>query len=409
MTRRTLFPRKLPRGVWLIAATSTVLMSGFGMIIPLIPVYGKELGASAAELGLLMAGFFAGRLTAQIPAGIAADRLGRRPVLLGGLTGYTLTCVGYASAASAGWLIAFRVLQGLSAGFFSVAARSLISDLSGPRRRGTAQGVYSSSVSLGFVLGPAIGPLFAKYFGMAAPFWTSAALSGAALMALSLVPNPSRSGKPTTRAITSRGVPPSLRDGRVLLLAGINLLFMAGLSVIMTLFPIAGKEEIAGSMTFVGTAFSAAAISGLLFGPLTGRMSDRRGRPPILFIGAILAACEGAALFLTRSPLAIGAGFFLGGIGAAAFLGSLHAAVGDLTIRKERGRITGFIGLASETGGIAGSLIAPMVWLYSDLRWPFALQLIFTAAALCLIIWLWRMKTLRPTSRATIRESILSG
>ena len=65
MTRRPFIPRRMPRTVWLIAATSTVLMSGFGMIVPLIPVYAKQLGATATELGLLMAGLFAGRLLAQ--------------------------------------------------------------------------------------------------------------------------------------------------------------------------------------------------------------------------------------------------------------------------------------------------------------------------------------------------------
>ena len=127
------------------------------MIVPLIPVYGDRLGASHSQLGLLVAGFFAGRLVAQIPAGAATDRVGRRSVLLLALAGYAVTCGGFAVSSTAGLLIAFRVLQGLSSGFFSVAARSLVSDICADEVQGAGQGVLSASSNLGFVAGPVPG------------------------------------------------------------------------------------------------------------------------------------------------------------------------------------------------------------------------------------------------------------
>ena len=407
--KRRFFPRRMPKGVWVIAATSTVLMSGFGMIVPLIPVYGKKLGASATELGLLMAGLFAGRLLAQIPAGLAADRLGRRPVLLGALAAYTVTCIGYASAESAQSLIAFRLLQGIAAGFFGVAARALLSDLAGPRSRGTAQGIYSASVNLGFVLGPVLGSLFAVKFDISVPFWLSACFSGAALVALSLISYPKRKSASLSLRLPRRGWREACADSRVRLLVGANLTFTAGMSVIMTLFPVAGEAEIKGGLAFVGVAFTIAGISGLLFGPLAGRLGDRLSRPPLLFCGTLLAAAEGTALFLTRSPALIGFGFFLGGIGAAAFHSTLHAAVGDLAAKSERGIATGIVGLAGEAGGIGGSFLAPLIWMRTDLKTPFGLQIAFAILALIFILLLWRSKPLRPTHRAVLGEPILPG
>jgi len=409
MRTRPFFPRRMPRAVWLIAATSTVLMSGFGMIVPLIPVYAKQLGATATELGLLMAGLFAGRLLAQVPAGLAADRLGRRPVLLGALAGYTATCIGYAACSAPHLLIAFRILQGVSAGFFSVAARSLISDVCGPRRRGTGQGIYSSSVNLGFVLGPVVGSFSAVRFDISAPFWVSAVLSAVALTVLAFIPYPSRPSRPPPLAAERRIPENARRDNRILLLAGTNLCFMAGLSVIMTLFPVAGEAEIEGGLTFVGSAFTLAGFSGLLLGPLAGRLSDRRGRPPLMLIGALLAAAEGAALLTTRSPWIVGAGFFLGGVGAATFFNSLHAGLGDLTIRRKRGTVTGLVGFAGETGGITGALLATFVWARSDLFLPFGLQLAFTALAVVLAALLWRLGRMRPTAPAVQHEPMLPG
>jgi MFS family permease len=313
-------------------------------------------------------------------------------------------------ASSPSLLIAFRTLQGLSAGFFSVSARALMSDLGGPRLRGTTQAIYSSSVSLGFVLGPSLGSLLAVHFDMTTPFWVSAGLSGAAFITLSTISYPSRQRQGTHSALSKKHrIKGLIRDRRFSSLALTHLTFMAGLSVIMTLFPVAGEAEIPGGLAFVGPAFTAAGISGFVFGPFVGRLSDRVGRAPFMLLGAVLTAAEGTALLLTRSPWVIGLGFFLGGIGVAAFINSLHATLGDLTGRKERGTVTGLIGLAGECGGIIGSLLASLVWAQTNLKTPFCLQIAFTACAVFLITWLWRQKSLKPTRRAIVRESILPG
>jgi MFS family permease len=381
------------------------------MIVPLIPIYGKQMGATGGELGLLMAGLFAGRLLAQLPAGIATDRIGRRPVLLFATLGYAITCVGYASATAPTFLILFRLLQGVSAGFFSVAARSLVSDLGGPRLRGTAQGVYSSSVNLGFVIGPiAAGTIAAANINITVPFWASAVLSLVAFVALAFITYPTRRQSSTREPKARSSRPnPSKRNMRIGLLALANLSFMAGLAVIMALFPIAGQEEIKGGIAFVGPAYAIAGISGLLLGPFAGKISDRVGRTPVMIIGTCLAAAEGASLLLTRSPWIIGVGFFLGGIGVAAFFNSLHAALGDLTVRAKRGKVTGIVGLAGESGGIVGSLLAPLVWNITDLKIPFGLQLVFATVTVILIVALGKQIPPHKAGRAVVRETLIPG
>jgi MFS family permease len=87
-------------------------MSGFGMIIPLMPVYAQDLGATGSQIGLVIASFYFGRLLMQIPAGLATDRIGRRRVLIAALIGYTVTSLGFATAASPNWLVPFRLLKG---------------------------------------------------------------------------------------------------------------------------------------------------------------------------------------------------------------------------------------------------------------------------------------------------------
>ncbi|MCP4196111.1 MAG: MFS transporter [Proteobacteria bacterium] len=394
---RKIVPRGLPRGVWVVTIASAVLMSGIGMIVPLIPAYTESLGASAADLGWVMASFFIGRILGQVPAGLVTDRIGRRMVLLGALVGYTVSCLGYATTRDAIWLIPFRFIQGASGGFFSVAARSLMNDLAGPKQRGGAHGVYSASINLGFAVGPMVGSFLAKYIDMSAPFWGSAGLSAIALLVLSFV---SFIGRPPPKIVSSipKGLTEPLRDKRVLVLALTSLFFMAGMSVIHTLFSVAAKAEIEDGILFVGKAVATAGISGFLLGPFAGRLSDRIGRQPIMLAGAILAAAEGLTLLTTRNPWIIGFGFLLGGIGVAAFANGLYAQIGDITTKKSRGMVTGIVGMAGYCGGMAGALLTPRVWEITNLRLPFGFQLIFNFCAVICIVWMWRFNISRQTS-----------
>jgi MFS family permease len=361
-----------------------------------------------AATSAVVAAFFVGRLVAQVPAGVATDRVGRRPVLLLALLGYGATCVGYALSDSALWLIGFRLLQGLSSAFFTVAARSLISDLCPSAVRGAAQGVLSSSVNLGFVAGPVIGALAAEHFEITTPFWAAAALIALAFPVLApMVPRaPRRRARRDRQSLGLRG---ALLDRRVMSLAAANMCFLGGMSVVMTLFPVAGDTRIAGGLSFVGLALTTAGMCGMIAGPFAGRLSDRLGRSPMMALGVLLSAAEGTALFLTHDPWIVALCFGVGGLGAASFSNGLHAAVGDLTVRQGRGRVTGVVGLAGEIGGVAGALLTPAIWERTDLHVPFALHPGFAVLGAVFAMWLVKLGAPPPTEPAVVRETIIPG
>jgi MFS family permease len=384
-------PRGLPRGVWVVTVTTAVLMSGFGMIIPFMPVYAKSLGATATQLSWVMGGFFIGRMVGQVPAGVITDRVGRRVVILVALVGYTLSGLGYANAHDPLFLVPFRVIQGISAGFFSVASRSLVNDLAGPEKRGAAMGMYNAAISLGFTIGPFLGSRIGHRFGMNVQFWTCAFLSLMSLFVLTFVSFIGRKPAKPTRTFQERFTA-LLMDRRIRLVALTNVCFMAGMSSVNALFSVAAKAEIEGGYLFVGTAITIAGASGMIIGPVSGRLSDLFGRKPVMLLGVLLTAAQGTVLMLTRTPLYIGIGFFFGGIGGAAFGNSMYAQLGDLTTTKNRGTATGLVGFAGYSGGFAGSLLAPLIWEYTNLRLPFGLQLVFTLFAVGSILWLWRLK-----------------
>jgi DHA1 family multidrug resistance protein-like MFS transporter len=135
---------------------------GATAIVPMLPVYIRHLGGTVALAGVVMASFFAAGVLSQYPIGRVADRVGRRPVLIGGLVTYGVASVSFLLPISAPAAIALRSLQGVGAGAATVASLALISSSIAVERRGRA----FASIYGGELAGMAIGPLVGSVVGI---------------------------------------------------------------------------------------------------------------------------------------------------------------------------------------------------------------------------------------------------
>ncbi len=166
---------------------------GFSLILPLLPYYAKEYGATPFITGLLVASYAAASLIGSPILGRLSDRYGRRPILLvsvfGTLLGFLL--LGFAvtlGEALARWLapsaaktfvlgVLFfsRILDGLTAGNITVA-QAYISDVTDEKNRARGLGLIGAAFGLGFIIGPAIGGLLSKA-GYSLPAFAAAGLA----------------------------------------------------------------------------------------------------------------------------------------------------------------------------------------------------------------------------------------
>ena len=143
--------------------TLALLLAGLGMLGPFsidtyLPAFdgiARTLGATPVEMQQTLSAYLFGFAAMNLFHGALADSFGRRPVILGGLALFTLASLGCALAPSIGWLIAFRALQGMSAGAGMVVSRAVIRDMFAPAH---AQRVMSQ-VTIYFGIAPAIAPL----------------------------------------------------------------------------------------------------------------------------------------------------------------------------------------------------------------------------------------------------------
>src|SRR5207302_10608041 len=148
----------------------TVLIDliGFGIIMPILPLYAQRFGAHGIGFGALVFVFSAMQFVATALLGRLSDRIGRRPILL---TTMLFNAAGYVLFAFAPSYTALFLARVISA-FASVnisAAQAYVADITPPAHRACGIGSLGAALGLGFVLAPAIGGLAAQYLGDRAP------------------------------------------------------------------------------------------------------------------------------------------------------------------------------------------------------------------------------------------------
>ena len=166
---------------------------GFGLILPLLPYYAEEYGATPTIIGMLVASYAAAQFIGAPLLGRLSDRLGRRPVLLLSVagTGIGFLLLGFAEPIGnliAGWinpqaadvfvlgvLFASRILDGLTGGNITVA-QAYITDVTDEQNRARGLGIIGAAFGLGFIIGPAVGGALSNW-GYSLPAFVAAAVS----------------------------------------------------------------------------------------------------------------------------------------------------------------------------------------------------------------------------------------
>jgi MFS family permease len=158
---------------------------GFGIVVPLVPIYSKHYGAGGWLIGVIIASFSAMQFIFSPIWGRLSDRHGRRPILListaGAALSYALFAVGSGfenHALALGALLVSRIFAGACGGNITVA-QAYVADITPPELRSKRMGLIGMAFGLGFIFGPAISGVALKFGGPTAPGWAAAALCAA--------------------------------------------------------------------------------------------------------------------------------------------------------------------------------------------------------------------------------------
>ncbi len=362
--------------LWVLMTTAFVDMLGYALIFPLMPLYAKDFGANAFTIGLLLAAFALAQLLTAPLWGRLSDRVGRRPVIIGGqaLSALAFLVFAFAStltpAAGAGqwslpvWLLlASRFAQGAGGGTIS-ANHAYIGDAVKPEQRAKALGWVTACSSAGVMIGPAIGSLSLAWSGNdATPGIIAAGLcTASALFAWRWLPesSPSEARKePRERPpLLGSVIAVVLRPARtvhsmILVYSSGMLAFMAGAGIVsLYLSDRFGITKTEIGYFYVVTGFVSVVMRGLLLGPLVKLLGEIR----VVRLGALTIATG-----FTVAPLANSPGLFLVAIlamptGTALLFPSTTSLISRYAERGETGQMHG---VQQAFGGTA-RLLAPV-------------------------------------------------
>ncbi|MDH7556430.1 MAG: MFS transporter, partial [Candidatus Methanosuratincola sp.] len=196
-----------------LSIAAAVVMLGFGLIMPFLPVYAQLLGAaSGVDIGILSSAFLITRTLLATPAGSFSDKLGRKRMIILGLGMYAVLSILFAFASIWIELIILRALQGVASAMVWPASTALVADMSLPEKRGAAMGLFNSVSMSGWMIGPALGGAIQWYsrsaLGMGlldsfrTPFYVSALLSLASMVLVILLVKAAKSSEPKGKRLS---------------------------------------------------------------------------------------------------------------------------------------------------------------------------------------------------------------
>ena len=339
---------------------------GFGIVLPLLPLYAEGFGASGFQVGLLVAVYSLVQLVMAPLWGRLSDRIGRRPVVVLGLLGSSVAYVVFAQADSLAVLFASRIVGGIGGSTIPVA-QAYIADVTPPSRRAGNMGLIGAAFGTGFVIGPALGAFLAGVSpgSPAAPGYTAAALCLAnALAALAWLPESrSRQVRAHAAPTPSFSLAAALRDAASsrqirLVLVGYLCITM-GFSCLQPTLSLLALERFDMGARQAGQLFVLlGVVSAVVQGGLVRRVAPRTGER-LLLLGSALPFVLGLLVVgWAPTPVTLGAGLALVGIG---YGGAIPSVLGLLSRAAHPERQGAVLGVGQSVGSLArvlGPLLA---------------------------------------------------
>jgi MFS transporter, DHA1 family, multidrug resistance protein len=345
--------------VIVLGAVAFFVMLGFGVVVPVLPVYVRSFGVGYAEVGAVVSAFAVMRLVANPFVGRLLLVAGERTVLAAGIGIVALSSALVGLAATYPQVLLLRGAGGIGSAMFSVAAMTLLLASAPENVRGRSLGFYQGGFLVGGMAGPAVGGLLATV-SLAAPFFFYAGtLVVAGAIGLVLL-------QPATRTRAGGAAPPTplrtvLRDARFQVACFANLAQgWAGQGVRSALVPVLVVEVLHRPPAWTGIAFAVSAVvQALALGP-AGRFVDTVGRRPAIAGAFSIAALSMLGMAFATDVWVLIALLCAYGF-AAAFMGTAPAALVGDAAGGRGGQPVGVFQAFSDLGAIVGPLAAGLL------------------------------------------------
>jgi MFS transporter, DHA1 family, multidrug resistance protein len=387
-----------------------VIMLGFGMIAPILPLYARSFGVSYDAASLLISAFAFMRLIADPVVGPLVDRFGER---LCSVTGVVIVGV---SAALAGLatsfplVVVFRGAGGAGSSLVFAALYSYLLKVVPSERMGRTMSIFFGALNVGIIAGGPLGGVIAHAWGLASPLFVYAGLcvfSGALYLRFMPDPNVAVSNAPGRAAAaqvatdrptddpaasmwrrTASQIAGLMRQRSFVTVVILNMVFfwvVAG--GYDTLVPLFAREGLGVSPVGVGALFGLIVAGEFLVLYPAGSLSDRIGRKPVLLVSLTGIVVMMALVGWASSPFVLGALLVIAGLTSGSTAAAPSAMLSDVVPESGSGTAVGVFRFFGDLGFVLGPLVAGVSTGAFGFRWAFTIMALPVLVALALVIW----------------------
>jgi len=279
-----------------VCAASFVVWSGFGAILPYLPIFLRDQAHSPMWLiGVIASAYYIGTFAFSAPLGRLSDSVGRKPLIVSGVCLYAIATLLFVTTTHAAWFTVFRLLEGVAAAAVGPASQAFIADITDDRTRSRAYGWLTTAQFGGLIIGPALAPpLYALGGGHGKWAFYTIFLFGSALSALTAVvlmftiKEPAR----TAQRRAEKAVRPPLRtlvSGPVaafVMIAATSSFAMGTFEVLWSLW----LQHLGASLTYTSATWIVFSVP-MLLSFVGGSIADRGNRFLLMFSGYAVSAC----------------------------------------------------------------------------------------------------------------------
>ncbi|MGB9802983.1 MAG: MFS transporter [Desulfofundulus sp.] len=341
--------------VTILFITLFLVMAGFGIVIPIFPFMIVKLGGGPATLGFFMATYSLMQFIFAPLWGRLSDRIGRRPFLLMGLSGYGITFILFGLASKLWMMFAIRILSGIISSATLPTAMAYIADKTSGEERSRGMGMMGAAMGLGMIAGPAIGGWLGHY-NFTLPFFVAGGLAILNLLfAISFLPESLEKRGPSKATGRDR-ITLNVLKNPLLVIFVLGFVLYFTMSMFEATFALFAAQKAGFGPREVGVLFAILGLTGVAVqGGLLGKLAKRFGDVNLIRTGMLVSSL-GMLLILTTSNrllLILNAAIFNTGTSL------LGPSASSLLSKNASGRQASAMGLMQSSNSL-GRILGPV-------------------------------------------------